>query len=900
MNKIFTFIICLLANVAFAQNQQQTKQAFTNTYAAAYSTYPNLPKGLLEAMAEVSSHHANLAPVHEVEHHHGPERFGLFALIEDGEGYFNNTLLNVCNFANISVSDFKANPNLQIMAVAGYLNNFTQNTVYTLETAKPLAMLLCEIPETNLQNIYARDLYAYEVFIKAANGKTSMENTKFRSDFPADTWFSAQNFAVLSAKAVMIENGMIRANNGSSYIAQLNTEMQRGGGSGNNSVLSTDYPPALWVASPNFSSRGTTAISAIAVHTTEGSYAGAISWFQNTTAQASAHYVIRSSDGQVTQCVLESNKAWHIGNENPYTIGIEHEGYVAQTGWYTTAMYNASAALVRDICTSGYGILPTSCYNGPSCTGSSSTCLLATSIKIKGHQHFPNQTHTDPGINWNWPLYYNLINPCPAPTTLSTSNITIAGATLSWTAAAGASSYSVQYKKAATTTWTTVTATTNSLTLTGLSGNTTYNWQVATTCAGNTPTYITGANFTTLAPPCTAPTTLTTSSITATGARLSWTAAAGASSYSVQYKKAATTTWTTATATTNSLTLTSLSASTIYNWQVATTCASNASAYITGVNFTTLAPPCTAPTGLATSNINTSTATLTCNALAGANSYTFEYKTATATSYTIVTQATASLNLTALAASTVYNWRVKATCASGVSSYTVGTNFTTQATCYDINEPNNSSSAATTLLTGTAKYGKLCSGDFDWYKVVTTTTQTISVTLSQLPVDYNLDLYVNGAWVAASANTGIASETITRVAQPAGTYYFRVYPLTTGAVYSTNLDYKILATLSPAVLNITDETDVSFLNNIMASFQNLQVAPNPIENTLNIRYLLTNKIPHSIQVNDIFGRTLFLQNQVDGSGEQSLEIDASTWISGIYLVTFDANNERKTIKILKK
>ena len=159
----------------------------------------------------------------------------------------------------------------------------------------------------------------------------------------------------------------------------------------------------------NYSSRSGTAISAVTIHTIQGSYAGAISWFQNCAASVSAHYVIRSSDGQVTQMVLESDKAWHVGSENPYTIGFEHEGFVDDASWYTPAMYESSADIVRDIVDSGYGINPLRAYNGPSCS-SSSTCLLGGCIKIKGHQHFPNQSHTDPGENWDWVKFYNLIN----------------------------------------------------------------------------------------------------------------------------------------------------------------------------------------------------------------------------------------------------------------------------------------------------------------------------------------------------------------------------------------------------------------------------------------------------------------------------------------------------------
>jgi PKD repeat protein len=220
------------------------------------------------------------------------------------------------------------------------------------------------------------------------------------------------NYKILSSAKVYIAGESIRDNSGNQY--------QR---SGALATFSADYGPALWNPTTcNYSSRNGTAISAVAIHDIEGTYSSCISWFKNCNAQASAHYVLRSSDGQITQMILESNKAWHVGSENPYSIGLEHEGYASQTGWYTSAMYNASAGLVRDITNSGYGISPLRTYSGPS---SSSGNVLGSCIKIKGHQHFPNQTHVDPGINWNWASYYMLINPNPAATTLTTCSGTI-------------------------------------------------------------------------------------------------------------------------------------------------------------------------------------------------------------------------------------------------------------------------------------------------------------------------------------------------------------------------------------------------------------------------------------------------------------------------------------------
>ncbi|WTL23879.1 N-acetylmuramoyl-L-alanine amidase [Streptomyces sp. NBC_01498] len=157
-------------------------------------------------------------------------------------------------------------------------------------------------------------------------------------------------------------------------------------------VLSDDYPAALWVpaSTSNYQAGRTSAINKVVIHVTQGSYAGSISWFQNPASQVSAHYVIRSSDGQVTQTVRDANTAWHARSANASSIGIEHEGYVADPSWFTDSMYRSSAALTRHL-TSKYGI-------------------PRTRAAIVGHSEVPGNDHTDPGANWNWTYYMSLVN----------------------------------------------------------------------------------------------------------------------------------------------------------------------------------------------------------------------------------------------------------------------------------------------------------------------------------------------------------------------------------------------------------------------------------------------------------------------------------------------------------
>ncbi|ADB33789.1 N-acetylmuramyl-L-alanine amidase, negative regulator of AmpC, AmpD [Kribbella flavida DSM 17836] len=158
------------------------------------------------------------------------------------------------------------------------------------------------------------------------------------------------------------------------------------------SIAAVDYPGAIWnpASTSNYRVGRTAAISTIVIHVTQGSYTGTISWFKNPASQVSAHYVIRSSDGQVTQMVAEKDTAWHARSTNPYTVGIEHEGWVDQPSWFTDAMYRSSAALTRSI--------------------ADRRGIPKDRAHIRGHNELPDNDHTDPGPNWNWTYYMQLVN----------------------------------------------------------------------------------------------------------------------------------------------------------------------------------------------------------------------------------------------------------------------------------------------------------------------------------------------------------------------------------------------------------------------------------------------------------------------------------------------------------
>ena len=196
--------------------------------------------------------------------------------------------------------------------------------------------------------------------------------------------------------------------------------------------LSGEYCPSsgcvrfVPASTQNYTSGRGATIDHIVIHDMEGTYAGAISWFQNPAASASAHYDVRSADGEITQQVHHGDTAWHAGNWNinQRSIGIEHEGFAAQgSRWYTEAMYKSSAALVRRL-SDKYGVPKDRShiighYEVPDPNH-------AGYYGGAGHHHDPCHVwagaptwHNVDGCDWDWVHYMSLVTgsgPPPAAT----------------------------------------------------------------------------------------------------------------------------------------------------------------------------------------------------------------------------------------------------------------------------------------------------------------------------------------------------------------------------------------------------------------------------------------------------------------------------------------------------
>jgi hypothetical protein len=359
---------------------------------------------LLEAIAYVQSRWVMLDAARAPDAESAPALgvMGLYA----GQG-FSDQIGNAAALLAVPREWIERDPRWNILGAAALLSNARK----TLPADAPDSLLLeayADFPAgaSRVATDFAREGFAYDVLRTLDRGVDDGDISVAARAIDWERQFPFDALARQRAPFVRLDlqRGSIEA--GGYVIDAIDETVHATATADATGITSADYAAALWVASPYFHARSA-AISAVAIHTMQGSYAGTIAWFGNNPSSVSAHYLVRSSDGQVTQMVRESQAAHHIGSQNSYALGIEHEGYVGTPGWYTTAMYNASSALTRHFC-ARYMIACASAYRGVAGSGVN---VLPASVKVKGHQHFPDSTHTDPGIYWDWSRYHALLNP---------------------------------------------------------------------------------------------------------------------------------------------------------------------------------------------------------------------------------------------------------------------------------------------------------------------------------------------------------------------------------------------------------------------------------------------------------------------------------------------------------
>jgi Pregnancy-associated plasma protein-A/Secretion system C-terminal sorting domain/Fibronectin type III domain/Bacterial pre-peptidase C-terminal domain len=392
---------------------------------------------------------------------------------------------------------------------------------------------------------------------------------------------------------------------------------------------------------------------------------------------------------------------------------------------------------------------------------------------------------------------------------------------------------------------------------------------------------------------CGTPTANAASSIASTSATANWSAVSGATSYRLEYKTSAATTWTLVTGiTTTSYSITGLTASTTYNYRVTAVCASGNSAVSNTVNFTTsAAATCGTPTANAATAVTSSSASGSWSAVTGATSYTVEWKTAAATTWTVSTGFTSTgVNFTGLTANTTYNYRVKAVCASGTSAVSNTVNFTTSAAgCTDSYESNETLAAAKPITLNTNNTAKICTAtDIDWYSFSTTTTTgtRVRINLSTLPADYDLELYNSaGSLLLSSAAAGTTSEQIIYNATTTGSYRVKVFGY--GGVFNTTTSYTLRCSTKTTNFRLDQDGSAAGISEIGIS--KVTLFPNPANDKVNVQFIAAQEGQAGIQLLDLTGKVVRTHAATAGEGENTMGIQIGDLAAGLYLVRIELN-----------
>ena len=367
---------------------------------------------------------------------------------------------------------------------------------------------------------------------------------------------------------------------------------------------------------------------------------------------------------------------------------------------------------------------------------------------------------------------------------------------------------------------------------------------------------------------------LKTSSIGLTSANVGWNAVSGALSYDIDYRLSSSIDWTNAATATTSLSvaISGLTSGLSYDIRVRSNCAAGAGAYST-LQFTTLIP-CGAVTGLTATSITASGAALNWTALSGATSYTVDYKLVSASIWTnrLTNSNVLTTTLTGLSASSLYDYRVQATCASGLGA-AVSAQFTTLAPCPGLSDisTNGTFSGAALISLNTDVKGTISAGnDVDFYKFTISKLGTATITLTTLPANYTLALLsTNGTTsLVTSSQSGTINESIAYNFTTLGTYYIKVNGSNTA--FNANSCYTLrvqTGTAGGSSLGLAEVTATSANSNdpsTRPAAENISVRlyPNPSKDKVTL-YLLGSSAKRFLNVFDARGKRVYEQEVKD-------------------------------------
>ncbi len=413
---------------AIASNEAKMaleRQQYQRYFQAAYQSYPEIPAGVLESIAFTKTRWNNNQPTSDFDGHHGfAQIYGVMGLYRGQPGY-QHQVANAAKLLGVSEAQIMSDQRLNILGAAALIaqdmraKGMTSATPESMTSVIANAMGIAMTVEKSNSAVanHVRDSFAYSVLYAINRGADDNGVLIKAKPIQFEKAFSAKALIEQRAPFVALDVTKDQVVTSAYLIDPISeTLVANPNGQEKSLAKSTDYGPALYQQSPFEGARTTGNPTHVSMHQMEGFYAGSINEFLTSTREVSAHYLIRNSDGQVTQMVRESRRANHTFMHNNYTLGIEQEGFKGQSNWYSDANYTQAIAIVKNMC-ARWAIPCNNVYRGPAGDAEN---IQATSLRIKGHQHFPDQggNRSDPGRFFNWTRFANGISGSSAGTVL--------------------------------------------------------------------------------------------------------------------------------------------------------------------------------------------------------------------------------------------------------------------------------------------------------------------------------------------------------------------------------------------------------------------------------------------------------------------------------------------------
>jgi N-acetyl-anhydromuramyl-L-alanine amidase AmpD len=390
MRLLLSLILCVPCLVARAQERtMKDLPAFFDMAGNEFGVPPAVLKGI--SFAETRWEHLMYPDGDTASCTGFPHEYGIMGLRNDE--FFGHSLQVGAALIGESPDVVRRDLFQNLRAAAAYLKSLYLETPQpvgvpagSLESWQPAIARYCGIPQTDLAA-----QHAYEILARLQKGF---------NDFG------------IRIEPQRIDMDVVRALAREAYARATAT-----GARLNKPTGQPDYPGAHWV--PAYDGHWYTSgykRDFVVIHDMEGYYLGVISYFQQASTNASVHYDVNGmqdspSDapaGDITQQVEEQYWAWHAICLNRYSFGIEHEGFVANPAWWTPEMYRASAKLVKHLCDT-YGIPKDRNH-----IIGHDEYLNSTWVNWAVSNGYPStfgtcNSHTDPGVNWDWDLLLQLI-----------------------------------------------------------------------------------------------------------------------------------------------------------------------------------------------------------------------------------------------------------------------------------------------------------------------------------------------------------------------------------------------------------------------------------------------------------------------------------------------------------